>query len=266
MSRSWTILLPVLLLGLAPACAAGPGNPEKEYRAAMQALYQGDLVGFYKRLVPSSYDRDLNSLLSETREIFSQQEFEQARRLLTSFGNQVADRLQAQTDDPPPPLAGLLAQSLGDIPSQMGMGSYEQFQQATVKSILKSLQQAPLGEALRDPSLPVSWSRQRVELVEQSEDRARLRVTSEEESASSQEEEFVDLVLVDGKWVPSRLAAQWDERISQLRSALGSVKSQKQSDPQYISNRLTQLGLRLEALSLLITDILESLARQAPGN
>ena len=254
------VLALVLLPGLSASCAAGQGNPEEEYRAAMAALYRGDLVSFYQRLVPASYDRDLNSLLDEARKLVNRQEFEQARQLMVSFGDRVADQMQALTDAQQSPLADLLTQSLNDIPSQMGLGSYGQFQQATIASILKSLQQANLGRALQDPSVPVSWSRQKVELVEQSGDRARLRVTSEEASSES-EEKMVDLVLVEGKWIPLDLATRWKERIGQVRSYLDSLESSKQGDPQFLSRRLSELGRQLEFLTLLITDALQSLAR-----
>ncbi len=263
--RPSNLVLPLVLLqGLNAYCAGGTGNPEEEYRAAMEALYRGDLVGFYERLVPASYDRDLNSFLDEARELTNQPEFEQARQLLISFGDRVADQMQALTDDQLSPQVGLLAQSLIDIPSQLGLGSYEQFQQATIARILASLQEANLGRALRDPSVPVSWSRQKVKLIEQSEDRARLRVTSEE-APSSSDEKIIELILVEGKWIPLDLATQWDERVGQFRSYLDLLRSRKQSDPQYISRKLSELEQQLDFLTFLIADTLRTLAQQSPG-
>lgn len=263
MNRSVIFILTLLPIQL-PALGCGPisGGPEEDYRLAMEAAYRGDLAAFYDRLVPPSYDEDLNGLLDEVRKLVDEKEYQQARRLAAAFGERAAGLLEAKPTEGQTPLAGLAARSLDDLPGQMGLGSYEQFQQATVRSILLSLQQGALGKALKDPSVPVSWSRQRVELVEQSGEKARLRVVPAEPSSPPSETKFVDLVRVEGKWVPAELAAQWEGRIAQVRELLHSWQSQKERDPQFVANRLTALEQQLDYLSLLVPAILDSLEKE----
>lgn len=262
MNRSALLILAIFPIQCSVlGCSPSAGGPEEDYRLAMEAAYRGDLATFYDRLVPASYDADLNGLLDEIRKLVDEKEYQQARRLATSFGDRAEELLVSQTPPGQEPLAELAARSLDDLPGQMGLGSYEQFRKATVRSILQSLQKGALGRSLKDPSVPVSWSRQTVDLVEQNGDRARLRVTSVD-SADPSEAKFVDLVRVEGKWIPVQVASHWQQRITQIRQALDSWQQQKESDPQFVSRRLAALEQQLDYLALLIPAILDSMEKE----
>ncbi|HSR70596.1 MAG TPA: hypothetical protein VLU25_21900 [Acidobacteriota bacterium] len=255
-------LLPIaagLVLALASVwgCTSAAGQPEQDYREAMEALYQGDLWSFYQRLAPASYTRDLNALLDKSKKLFSREEYRQALDLIQAATQRVQEQLNAVAD--PPPQAGLLASALDDVPAALGIESWEKFQQADVESLITNLQQSAIGELLRHPQSPVEWSRQTVELAKLEGDRATLRVLPADEQG---EVKMAELVRVEDKWVPAEVALTWDSRMESLNNRMDAWMEAKEQDPQYLKERLRRLQEQLDLITALIPALLQQQMEQ----
>ncbi|HSR49744.1 MAG TPA: hypothetical protein VLV83_02880 [Acidobacteriota bacterium] len=255
--KAATLLWVLLALASASACgASGIGNlsqaqPEEQYQAAMDALYQGDLWGFYGRLAPASYTQDLNALLDKGKTLLDEEEYRQARRLIQATSRRLQEQLNSLSEAPPQ--ADLIATALQDVPASLGIETWDKFRRADVESIIKSLQQSSVGDALRDPQSPVEWSRQKVERIDIEDSRATLRVAPAEGPGEVKE---VELVKVDDKWVPADVARTWEARINSLNSRLDAWIAAKEQDPDYVKKRLDGIQEQLDLIVALIPALL----------
>ncbi len=212
----------------------------------MEALYGGDMRGFYQRLVPPSYDRDLNRILDKVQMLVDEEDFRFAQLILREIGSRLASGLEG--GDEFAPGTDRLANSLKQLDSTLGLDSFQRFRSLDIDGLLHQLQSGQLSRLLKDPELPVEWARQSVELAQRGDTLAVLRVTRADGSDAS-DEKLVPLVLTEGKWVPVSIAEKWTDRIAAAEGWLDAAIESKREDPRYLRKRIADGVSLLESLA-----------------
>ncbi len=245
--QSWPLILTLLF-----AFCKSEIRPDERYQDLAEDLYAGNIVSAYDKAVPPSYEADLNELLQGLQSLIGEQEFEQVRQLIVDQGARLQNHFDGESGSPS--FMKILVAALWDLPSHLSLSSYEGFQQATIRGIIESFQTSSLSRAMRSPESPVEWSRQTVEMLESGPDKAVLTVRSVDRPNESKQ---IEVVLVEGFWVPREIADDWDGRVASLRDQIDSLRIDKERDPDSISRLIDQIGLRIEFLTEMAIEFLQ---------
>ena len=131
----------VLVIAL-PACKAeSRPDPEAQYRQLAANFQSGQLTAAYAGLFPKRYDHELNVLLSEVGALLDPPQYEQLRATLQELGAYYGKLLELGGDGPDEtPIQSLLGTKLTDLPSILGIATYDDFRTLSSQRILNSIE------------------------------------------------------------------------------------------------------------------------------
>lgn len=184
---------------------------------ALPASYRTDIneltALFAAKMDPQIYDRAMAIALNFVTVLQSKQDIILASNTVTSTGVDV-DELAARMT----PSLGI-AQTLlaSDVSTLAGLGAidWQQFLAGTVAGVMTQADAIEAEEG-EDPFQMLETLA--VEVVEETDDTALLRITAEGE-----EPEDVAMVRVEDRWVPADMAEEWDAKVGEARARLEAI-------------------------------------------
>ncbi len=272
-------LAAVGLLSLLTTCGCTRGRGEeaqKQYTEVVAALKAGSLTGAYASALPPSHDRDLNDLLARARDLVTEDEFLLFKETASRAGQKLAPFLAfagAQS-----PAMRVLAQKAKDVPAALGLDTFASFKSRDIKGLLLAIETGLFADVAAADDVKARLESVRVSVVEDQGDWARLRfVTSGKalggtsggasggtsggtsgaplEGDAISSAETMDVVCVDGRWVPAGWAADWQGVMDDLRAQLVQAVEAKKQDPEALKKKIRALGLLLENPAPLVESI-----------
>jgi len=185
--------------------------------------------------LPESYQQDLDELVHGFGGQIDEQLWTQTFQTLGKFVQvldekreflidrpEIAARLESAADkeasyDALVKVFSTLVRSKISSPEQLRTLDIEAFMGSTVANLMEQLQL--ISELSPDAVDEINdWKSVSAELVDEGEDIATVRVQSPGEDP--RDEEFV---RVEGKWIPKRLAASWDEGVADAKVKLAQI-------------------------------------------
>jgi len=196
---------------------------------ALPESYQQDITeitrAFSEKMDPAVYDRAFAIVMRAIEVLDDRKDIILASETLKSTG--------ADTDDIRTGLSNALVFTdtlkASEIATVAGLGSvdWEQFLATTGNEFIK---QAAAIESQEGKSPFKSLDSLKVETIDVSEDRAMLRISSDDH-----EPEDVEMAKVEGRWIPADLADDWDRSIEEARQNLAEIT------PETMSAQKTQI-------------------------
>lgn len=262
----------VTVLGLAVfgalGCESGSAGPDKHLGKVTEEFKSGNVSSAYTSFIPASYDKDLNDVLGKFKQLITEEEFKRIQTMLGTAGDQIAPLLAQQAAQDAN--MKVLADKLKDPLKALGLESYSTFSNADIKSLLKGIEDGLLRELLANPDAQKNIGSVAFEVVEEQGENARLKVTQTREGGATQEK-TLDVVKVDGKWVPAEVAADWPTQMQKIHAQLDQAIEQKKQNPAMFSAQLDAMEQQLGQLGAMLPMILKGLqqlggdAGAAPG-
>ena len=210
---------------------------------ALPESYQQDITevtrSFSEKMDPAVYDRAFATVMRAIEVLDDRKEIILASETFKSSG--------ADADD----LRLTLSNSLvftdilkaSEVATVAGLGSvdWEQFLATTGNEFIK---QAAAIESPEGDNPLNSLDSLKVETIDVSEDRAMLRISSDDH-----EPEDVEMAKVEGRWIPAELADDWDRSIEEARQNLAEIT------PETMVEQKTQIMMVLGMADGLIEQI-----------
>ena len=154
-----------------PACRPEPAEEARaHFEAILGALEGGKLGEAYARLIPATYDRELNDVLSMTQGLLDEEELRVLRGILERMLNEIAAALAARaakaSAEEAPPLDAMAAR-IRTLPSALGLDDLARFRSLNLAAALRVLEGiyaelvtlAPVREQLSSVKVRVDESR-----------------------------------------------------------------------------------------------------------
>jgi len=237
-----TIGVVLLTLGCVQAAdAAGAGTTLPDTPDGTVVAVAQNLVDHHPEIVwaalPESYRADINEITSTFAEKMDPEVYDQVMAL----ANRAVEVLQqkkdlilaseafesAQTDpeefDSSMTAGIAVAQTLlgSEISTLAGLGAinWQQFLATTGRTLMEQADEIDIEEG-EDPMADLETLE--VETLEIGDDTAKLRLVTADE-----EPEEVDMVRVEGRWIPAEMAAKWPEAMASARQRLDEMTPEK---------------------------------------
>ena len=237
-----TIGIVLLTLGCIQAAdTAGAGTTLPDTPDGTVVAVAENLVNHHPEIVwaalPESYRADINEITSTFAEKMDPEVYDQVMAL----ANRAVEVLQqkkdlilaseafesAQTDpeefDSSMTAGIAVAQTLlsSEISTLAGLGAinWQQFLATTGRTLMDQAEEIDIEEG-EDPMADLETLE--VETLEIGDDTAKLRLVTADE-----EPEEIDLVRVEGRWVPAEMAAKWPEAMAEARQKLDEMTPEK---------------------------------------
>lgn len=196
---------------------------------ALPESYQSDITEitttFAEKMDPAVYDRAFAIAMRAIEVLDDRKEIILASETFKSTGADSGDIQEGLSN------ALVFADTLkvSEIATVAGLGSvnWEQFLATTGNEFLK---QAAAIESEDDDNPLNSLDSLKVETIDVSEDRAMLRISSDDH-----ESEDVEMAKVEGRWIPAELADDWDRSIEEARQNLAEIT------PETMAEKKTQI-------------------------
>lgn len=245
-----------LLLTFAPRheTAAGPValTPEQTALQAFQAIAANRPERIFD-LLPASYQNDIEEVIVAFASNTDAVSWNQARgllnkisRVLTTQQVLLAEALTQHipnSDEPGALKEGIAA--LGLVTGHLGtsgMSDIQRLQQGNLRQLLaedghtlmKALEKAA-GTVSGNLNRPNMWSTARsatVEVLASDGDAATIRTVVGEET------EDIDLMRVDGRWIPAEMAEGWQESIASQRRTIASMATPEGQQQQQMATMM----------------------------
>lgn len=235
-------VLPIVLMCLVPALAVPaatlPDTPEGTVRAVTNAIADGHPEILWEAL-PASYQQDI----TEITRLFAEKVDPNLWNSVFSFGRKAATVMQNKRDII---LASNTMKQAGKSPEDMAAGwdtatamldticssdvakieslktiSWPQFLSTTGKTIVTKMTVASAGTE-EDPIAKMKATE--IEVVETAGDTATLRMTT-----PGEDPEELKLTRVEGRWVPTDMATDWDKNMDEARTKLEGMTAEEQA-------------------------------------
>jgi large subunit ribosomal protein L7/L12 len=251
------------MLFFLPSCSRPKGEAARaQFVQTLGFLRSGQLVKACQGLIPPSYAKDLNDLLSRARDLVTEEEFNFARTLGAAAGAKLSALLE--------PMAGqsellkLLSRKLKDLPALPGLEGYASFKALDVGSILERLEKGIFADLAATADFQEKLSLVEVRLVKEQGDWALLHFVLKDREGRATEDS-VGVILVEGKWIPDAWVADWPAQMEFLRSGIANLAEAKKANPSLVKDELRSLGKLLEDPSPLLEAALGRLGLPKPG-
>ncbi len=245
-SRMMRLLSPVVVLALIavglPAAAADiPSTPDGTVRAVAEGLadrhpeilwqalpptYQKDITelthAFAERMDPAVWDaafglgRRLTGLLRDKKDIIL------ASSMLQAAGEE-QEKVAGGWDEGVGLLDSFFGSTLSDLDAMKAI-DWEKYIATTGRElmILAAERSKADGDDTFDREFTQKLRQTKVEVVSTEGDSATLRMTAPDE-----EPEEMQLTRVEGRWVPSDMAKDWDQNVAEARQKLAAVTDEE---------------------------------------
>jgi hypothetical protein len=184
---------------------------------ALPESYRSDITEitttFAEKMDPAVYDRGFAIVMRAIEVLDDRKEIILASETFKSTGAD-ADEIRAGLSNTQA-FTDILRAS--EIATLAGFGSvdWEQFLATTGNELIK---QAAAVESADGENPLNSLDSLKVETIDVSEDRAMLRISSDDH-----EPEDVEMAKVEGRWIPAELADDWDRSIEEARQNLAEI-------------------------------------------
>jgi hypothetical protein len=252
--RSWTCLL--VLVGVVGVCFGKdtitiPNTPEgtvetitksmAEFKPqvvwnALPSKYQADVKGliglFAENMDQEVYDKGVATLDKLAGILKNKKEFIANNAIIKQQleQNKVdADDFSTSLDSASKIISTLTKSDLGSV-AKLKTLDPEKFLATTCSKLMKD--SYDIAQSFdKDEKLPdiEDMKKIKVTVVEKTDDKAKVSVDSEGDEEEAKEKV---LVLVDGKWVPEDMAADWDKNIEAAKGKLKEMKITPESKTQ----------------------------------
>jgi hypothetical protein len=205
---------------MAVAQSLADNHPEIFWEALPES-YRADINGlttsFAAKMDPELYDRSMALTLKFIDVIQSKQGIILASKTVQNTGADVA-AIEARMT---PTLAVVRTFFGSDISTLAGLAAidWQAYLAGTGAQLMAQADAIPAVEG-KDPF--VLFDSLKVEVLEQTGDTARLRVT-----ATGEDPEEVTLTRVENRWVPSEMAEQWQAKVAEAHARLDELTPEK---------------------------------------
>jgi len=236
-----------------------PDSPDGTVLAATEAFKTNQAEYFWNVLLPESYKSDITEITQTFAEKMDPAVYDQAFAIVMRAVEVLDDRKEiilasetfkstgADADEIRTSLSNtqVFTETLkaSEIATLEGLGSVDwgQFLATTGNAFI---QHAKAIEA-EDGDNPLDdLDSLEVETISVSEDRATLRISSDDH-----EPEDVEMAKVEGRWIPAELADEWDESINEARQGLAEIT------PETMAAQKTQIMMFMGMADGLIEQI-----------
>ena len=201
---------------LAVAHAIHDGHPEILWTALPES-YQADLVeltqAFAEKVDPTLYDRGFALVMRAAEVLDDRKEVILASETFTSTGAD-ADEIRTALANTQA-VTAILKESQVATVAGLSTIDWEQFLATTGAKLIDTASTIDAGETDNPLGDLESLT---VETIENNGDRATLRISS-----ADHEPEDVEMVRVEGRWVPARMADQWPQFVEDTRQGLAKM-------------------------------------------
>lgn len=246
----------LISLAPVPACTGGKGKGEDakaQFVQVISSLKAGRLALAYVAMLPTSYERDLNDLLSRARALISEEEFQLARSLAATAGAKISPLLLAMGGQSPP--LAMLSKDIKDLTAALGLETFAGFKALNVRTFLENLEKRIFTDLAATAEFQEKLSSVDVRLVGEKGDWAQLRFVLKAKDGSTTEDS-VGVILVEGKWVPENWVGDWPAQMEYFRSEILKLEEAKKADPELVKNQLRALGALLDDPAPLVKEVM----------
>ena len=191
---------------------------------ALPASYRADITEltqlFAAKMDPEIYDRAMAIALSLVDVLQAKQGIILASETMAGTGADVAamDARMTQTLQ----IAKTFFSSEVSTVAGLAVIDWQKYLAGTVSQLMTQADAIEAEEG-KDPFL--MFESLQVEVLEQTDANARLRITVPDE-----EPEEVALVLIEERWVPAEMAEQWDAKVMEARTGLEEITPEKMQE------------------------------------
>ena len=251
----------VLILAVAlPACTGGDAAtpPTQQYDEVFAHVREGKLTSAYNAWLPPSYGRGIDDVLSKLGQLVDEDEYKTLRKALSSGGTKVAGLLSLTGVGHP--VVRLVVEKLRQIPKVLGVDTYERFKALSVATLLGALEEGIFRELLEIESVRQNVSSVSFELKERKRDWARLVVRYQPSDGDAISDQM-DLIRVEGRWVPGAWVTDWPAMIEGWRDQIEAALKLKAEAPAAFKKSLAAIREVAESPTALLKTWPE-LARQ----
>jgi hypothetical protein len=191
---------------------------------ALPESYRADITEitrlFAAKMDPEIYDRAMAIALSFVDTLDAKQDIILASNTVTGTGVDIAEVEARMT-----PALGIARTLLSSETSTLAGLAAIDWQQYLAGTVAQVMAQADAIEPVEGEDPFLMFESLQVEVLEQSGDTARLRVT-----AGDEEPEEVTLALIENRWVPVEMAEQWDAKVAEIRTNLEEITPEKMQE------------------------------------
>jgi len=215
------------------AKATVPETPDGAVYAFAEAIQNNHVESIWKNLIPEPYKSDINEITKAFAEKMDPAVYDRAFAIVMRAVEVLDDRKEiiiasetfkssgADADDVLTGLSNTLVFTdilkASEVATVAGLGSvdWEQFLATTGNEFTK---QAAAIEAEEGENPFDDLASLKVETVDLTDDRATLRISSD-----NQEPEDVEMAKVEGRWIPADIADDWAESVEEARQSLAEI-------------------------------------------
>lgn len=240
------------------SCNRDPGAQAKaHFEAILGALEGGKLGEAYGRLIPESYDRELNEILSMTQGLLDEGEIQDLRRILEKTVRDVASTLAARAAKAPAEEARALdaiSAKLEKIPSQLGMDDLVSFRSLDVASVLRAF------EGVYAEILALAPLREKIASVGVRVDEARgqwVKLGFGTGPSEGGTEDKVEVILKEDRWIPSAWVIDWPREMAAMRARITTLADRKSREPRVVKDELASLDILLQGAAPAVDALLD---------
>ncbi len=251
----WTfIILALVTLGGGCSSEAPPAgvSPDVQLSEVIAHVQGGRLAAAYEAWLPASYRSDLDRTVQAVASLIDADDFAQVTGSLRSSGRQLAAMLSLSTEDDA--LVALAKAKLADLPATLGLTEFIRLKDLTARDAIAALDTTFFGELMQLDVVREKFGRIDVQLKKRERDWAQVLVVSHR--GESPQEEVVELIRVDGKWLPSGWSLDWDRQVEGWHEAIGKAKELKETQPEVYRTHLGEVCKRLASPFELMQDFL----------
>ena len=239
-SESLLFLSAAVLAG----CTRGRGSEAKaQYTGVLVALKAGSLTEAYAAALPPSHDRELNELLAQARELLDEEEFALLKETLAKTGPKIAPAIALFASGSP--AMKILSERVKDLPAALGLGSYSDFKAQDLKALLHGFDRGFFKDVSRAEDYRARLETVAVDVAGEKGDWAKLRFSARS-AGGAVSEDTMEVIAVEGKWVPAAWAADWARVMGDLRSMVAEAKAGKEKNPAAVKGFIRSLEGALE--------------------
>ena len=215
------------------AKATVPDTPDGAVYAFAEAIQNNHVESIWKNLIPEPYKSDITEITKAFAEKMDPAVYDRAFAIVMRAVEVLDDRKEiiiasetfkssgADADDVLTGFSNTLVFTnilkASEVATVAGLGSvdWEQFLATTGNEFIK---QAAAIEVEEGENPFDDLASLKVETVDLADDRATLRISSD-----NQEPEDVEMAKVEGRWIPADIADDWAESVEEARQSLAEI-------------------------------------------
>ena len=225
-------------------------SPEEQYGRVVESLRAGRLSEAYEAWIPPSYAKDLDVLVRRAGELLGPEDLALVTRELGELGATVGKTLAASQPDGK--LAGFLSERAAGVAEFLSGETLASVKELGATGLVRAVETGGYAELAAIPEFGEQFGEIRFATAKREREWARVDVqqTRGEESTH----ETLEVVRIEGRWIPVDWVGDWPRIIAAGRKAVEDVAAMKQEQPEQFRAALTAglAGLRSSAVPELV--------------